>query len=318
MSVIAITGCSGYIGSRLLHFLDGDDGVSKIVGVDVVPPRTPSGKLDFCRMDVRDRALSELFLGKGVEKVVHLAFVLNPIHDDALMHDIDVNGTRNTLAATEACGARHLVVASSTSAFGARPDNPEWLTEEHPPWRQPNYTYASDKYEVEMLVRSFMDMNPETNVAVIRPCIVLGPHVGNYLSGLMLDLPVFPAVYGVRPEMQFVHEDDAAEVFLKALQSGASGYFHAVGEGTLGLDRLCRIAGKRIVGLPPRLLYPAVDLLWKIHAPLITCPSGFVDFVRYRWTASDDRTREALGLGPRRSSEDAVRAMLEGRGVEAR
>lgn len=315
MSVVAVTGCSGYIGSRLLSFMESDDGVSKVVGVDLSPPRHPSSKLDFYRMDVRDRALSGLFQDKGVEKVVHLAFVLNPIHDEALMHDIDVGGTANTLAATSACRARHLVVASSTSAFGARPDNPEWLTEEHPPWRQPNYTYASDKFEIESLLRSFTEENPETIVAAIRPCIVFGEHANNYISNLIFDLPVFPAVGRERPEMQFVHEDDVAQVFMKVLEKEASGFFHAVGEGTINLTALTRMAGKRIVGFPPRVLYPAVDLLWKAHFPRINCPSGFVDFVRYRWTASDDKTREVLGLGPRRSSEDAVRAMLDARSV---
>ena len=133
----------------------------------------------------------------------------------------------------------------------------------------------------------------------------------------MFDLPVFPAVKGERPEMQFVHEDDAARVFLRAIEMEASGYFHAVGEGTISLTRLARMGGRRVVGLPAGILYPAVDMLWKAHAPRINCPSGFIDFVRYRWTASGDMTREALGLGPVRSSEEAVIAMLEARGVKA-
>lgn len=317
MSVVAVTGCSGYIGSRLLHFLEGADDVSQVVGVDVSPPRGRFAKLDFRRMDVRDPGLADLLKDRKAEKVVHLAFVLDPIHDESLMHDIDVGGTRNVLAAAAACGARHLTVASSTSAFGARPENPEWLTEEHPPWRQPNYTYASDKFEVEMLVRAFTADNPGTKVAVVRPCIVFGKHVNNYISNLMFDLPVFPAVKGERPEMQFVHEDDAARVFLRAIEMEASGCFHAVGEGTISLTRLARLGGRRVVGLPAGILYPAVDMLWKVHAPRINCPSGFIDFVRYRWTASADRTREELGLGPLRSSEEAVLAMLEARGVKA-
>jgi UDP-glucose 4-epimerase len=318
MSVVAVTGCSGYIGSTILQFLDADDSVSRIIGVDVQPPRVFPEKLEFHRMDIRDPALADLFVRRGVDRVIHLAFIVNPLHDEALMHDIDVGGTRNALGAAEACDARHLILASSTSAFGALPDNPEWLTEEHPPRRQPNYTYASDKYEVEGLARSFMERNPKIDVAVVRPCIVFGPHVDNYLSGLIFNLPVFPAIDGVRPEMQFVHEEDVAEVFRRIFEEEARGYFHAVGEGTVSLDRLCRMAGRRIVGFPEKVLYPAVDFLWKVHAPLITCPSGFIDFVRYRWTASDGKTREALGLGPRRSSDETVRVMLESKGVEVK
>ncbi len=315
MAVVAMTGCSGYLGSRLLRFLEDDDRVSRVVGVDVRPPVSTTPKLEFHSMDVRDRALGPLFRERAVDRVVHLAFILNPIHNDTLMHDVDVAGTRNALAAAEACGASHLVVASSTTAFGAFADNPDWLTEEHPPRCQQNYRYASDKYEIEMMVREFVAAHPAVKVAVVRPCIVYGPNVENYLSRFIMRLPLMPGIKGMRPEMQFVHEDDAAEVFMRVLEMEASGYFHAVGEGTVNFGRIAEMAGKRMVDLPPRLLYGAVDLLWKLHAPRIEGPSWMLDYIRYRWTASDDITRQMLGIVSMRSSEEVVRLTLESKGV---
>src|SRR5665811_2216711 len=129
MSVVAMTGCSGYIGSHLLRFMDESADVERIVGVDVNECRYSTPKMEFHKLDVRDPSITDLFIRNGVDTVVHLAFIVNPLHDDALMHDIDVNGARNVLSATSACGAGHLVLASSSSAFGALPDNPEWLTE---------------------------------------------------------------------------------------------------------------------------------------------------------------------------------------------
>lgn len=155
MTVVAVTGCSGYIGSRLSKFMEEDDRISRIIGIDVKAPAFTSRKLEFHSLDVRDRGITELFCKEGVEKVVHLAFIVDPIHDTKLMQDIDVGGCRNVLTATSECGAGHLVVASSTSAFGALPDNPEWLSEEHPPRRQANYQYASDKYDAEILLNEF-------------------------------------------------------------------------------------------------------------------------------------------------------------------
>ena len=318
MSVAAVTGCSGYIGSRLLRFMDGSGRVSKIIGVDLNPPRYPTPKMEFHRLDVRNPSIANLFALNDVETVVHLAFIVNPMHDDALMHDIDVNGTRNVLAATAACGAGHLVIASSSSAFGSFPDNPDWLTEKDHPRRMRNYTYASDKYEVEMIARIFKEDNPGVKMALVRPCIVYGPNVDNYLSRFILRLPFFPAVGDARPEMQFVHEDDVAEVFLRVLEEEAEGYFHASSEGTINVEEIARMAGKPVVSLPAPLLYPAMDLLWKLHAPLIEGPSGMLDFIRYRWTASDELTRDALGLGPRRTSMEVVRLMLETHGKKAR
>jgi UDP-glucose 4-epimerase len=294
--------------------MEGDDRISRIIGIDVKAPAFKSRKLEFQSLDVRDRSIAELFCKEGVEKVVHLAFIVNPLHDTKLMHDIDVGGCRNVLSATSGCGATHLVVASSTSAFGALPDNPEWLTEEHPPRRQPNYLYASDKYEAEVLLDEFISAHPKVKVAVVRPCIVFGPNVDNYLSRFILKLPFIPGVGGARPEMQFVHEDDVARVLYRVIEEEAEGYFHAVGAGTINSGEIARMAGKRIVDFPAWLVYPAVDLLWKLHAPLIESPSGILDFIRYRWTASDDATRQRIGIGPNRSSEEAVRIMLESQG----
>ena len=314
MAVVAVTGCSGYIGSRLLRFMEEDDRISRIIGIDVKAPAFTSRKLEFHRLDVRDRGVTELFCKEGVEKVVHLAFIVDPIHDTKLMHDIDVGGCRNVLTATSECGAGHLVVASSTSAFGALPDNPEWLSEAHPPRRQDNFLYASDKCEAEVLLGEFISAHPKVKVAVVRPCIVFGPNVDNYLSRFILRLPFIPGVGGARPEMQFVHEDDVARVFYRVIEEEAEGFFHAVGAGTINSGEIARMAGKRIIDLPAWLIYPSVDLLWKLHAPRIGGPSGMLDFIRYRWTASDDATRERLGIGPNRSSEEVVRIMLETHG----
>ena len=311
MAIVAVTGCSGYIGSRLLRFLQDYDHISTVIGVDVRPPGWSCRKLEFHRMDVRNRELHSLFKDKTIDKVVHLAFIFNPLHDKALAHDIDVEGTRNVLAATDECGAGQLILASSTAALGAFADNPDWLTEESEPRRQSNFLYASDKYEIEAMAREFAAAHTGVKVAVVRPCIVFGPNVDNYLVRFFLRLPFIPGVRGARPELQFVHQDDAAEVFMRVLEGNSSGFFHAVGDGTINLERIAELAGRRIVDVPPSLLYRSVDLLWRLHAPRIEGPSGMLDFIRYRWTASDALTRKKLGIVSMRSSEDVLRLMLE-------
>ena len=185
-----------------------------------------------------------------------------------------------------------------------------------PPRRQPNFTYASDKYQLEMLTRSFMADHPEVTVAVVRPCIVYGLHVDNYLSRFITRLPFMPAVGDARPEMQFVHEDDVSEVFLRVLEKRVSGYFHAAGEGTVNIEEIARMARKRVIGFPAGFIYPSIDALWKLRCPRIEGPSGMLDFIRYRWTVSDRSTRERLGLGSMRSSVDVLRLMLESHGIE--
>jgi len=61
-----------------------------------------------------------------------------------------------------------------------------------------------------------------------------------------------------------------------------------------------------------------VDIAWKLHAPLVEAPSSMLDFIRYRWTVSGEITAETLGLGPRWTSAEVVRLMLESHGKQAR
>ena len=77
--------------------------------------------------------------------------MLNPIRDEQTMYDIDVNGTQNVLDAASAAGVPHLLVASSTTAYGAWPDNPVPLTEDDPVRGMPNYEYARDKTEIDRI-----------------------------------------------------------------------------------------------------------------------------------------------------------------------
>ena len=313
MSVLAITGCSGYIGMRLMQSMDDDAGISRIIGVDVKPPVRHFKKLDFHSLDICDPALADLFIREEVEKVVHLAFIVDTIHDEALMHTINVGGTMNAMAAAAACQARHLVVASSTTVFMVPSQTPRWSREEDRPDSSCALAYIEDKLAIEVLVRDFKKAHPMIKVAVVRPSIVYGPNVNNYISRYFTRMPVILAVGRQRPEMQFVHEDDVAEVFREVVNQEAEGYYHAVGEGTVNLAQVARMYGKRVVGLPAWVVYPMVDLLWKLRFPLIEGPSAALDGIRYPWVVSGEQTRQVLGLGQRRSGDEVVRLMQESR-----
>src|ERR687887_134832 len=95
-----ITGGSGYIGSRLVEHLSKREGTE--------------------RLDVCDREAARSILERvKPDALVHLAFILNPVHDEFLMYDVDVNGTHNVLEAAGVAGTEHVLVASSAVAYGA-------------------------------------------------------------------------------------------------------------------------------------------------------------------------------------------------------
>jgi nucleoside-diphosphate-sugar epimerase len=82
MKNIAITGVSGYIGTRLLPRLDGIGSVEKIIGIDIKEPAFKSAKLKFYGQDILE-PFGDLFAENEVDTAVHLAFILRPTRDIA-------------------------------------------------------------------------------------------------------------------------------------------------------------------------------------------------------------------------------------------
>lgn len=312
MCTIAVTGCSGYIGQRLLLYLEGDDHISRIIGFDKRPPRAPFRKLDFRSVDVRDQKIISAMEREGVQKIVHLAFIVDALHDTSLMRDININGTRNILTAAASCRVSQFVIASSTSVFIRPTTIPQWSREEELPYPRHKLDYVKDKCELESMVRTFRQNHPQISVSVVRPAIVGGPNINNYISRYFMRMPVIMAVGRDRPELQFVHEDDVAEVFAKVVRLEVEGFFHAAGEGTMNLKEVARIFGKPILSMPAFIIYPFVDLLWRIHVPFIEGPSGALDGIRYPWIVSDRKTRNILELGPRHPASEIVHLMRGG------
>src|SRR3954454_14503590 len=178
-----ITGGSGYIGGRLTDELAGRDETEKIVDVDLRPPPRSWPKHEFVKADIRDRKqMRDLLERHEIDALLHFAFVLNPIRDEAKMYDIDVNGTQAVLQAAADAGVKQVVQTSSATACGAFPDNPKPIAEDWPVRGQPDFPYAKHKADVDRICQLWALQNADRVMTIVRPSIVFGPNVDNYIS----------------------------------------------------------------------------------------------------------------------------------------
>lgn len=309
-----ITGGSGYIGSRLVELLAAREDTERIVILDVRPPAVPWPKCVYVEMDIRDRRLHSLLQAEEPNALVHLAFVLNPIHDEHRMYDIDVNGTQNVLDAASAAGVEHLLVASSTTAYGAWPDNPVPLGEDDPVRGMPRYEYARDKTEIDRMCQLWAARHPDRAMTIVRPCIVFGPNVENFIIHFWERAPFIPLIDGVDAELQYVHEDDVVEALSRLLLGRVAGIYNLTGDGTIKLSEGAALAGlktRRIAFEPYRRL---VSVLWRLKVPQVEAPPGQLDFVRFPWLASNERIKAALDWQPRHSSRETFEIALASKG----
>jgi UDP-glucose 4-epimerase len=304
---VGITGAAGYFGKKIIERLEENERCEHIVGISRRPWQHEYDKLTYHRLDVRSDALPALFASHGVDTVIHLAFMLNPIHDEQEMHDINVNGTKNVLAAAAEAGVKKLLMSSSTTVYGAQPDNPRRLTEQHPRrGNESRYYYARDKVRLEHICERWKQKHPGVIVTMLRPCLVMGPTVDQFYSHL-LQWRMLPLVSGANPEMQFVHEDDVARAFEHFTVEDVGGVFNIVGDGTMRWRDIVETAGIRPVRIPRILLSPFLTLAWWLH--LVEVPPAIIDFIQYQWVAAGDKAKKA-GFTPRYSTRETLAAFL--------
>ncbi len=312
MSTVAITGAGGYIARQLIAVLENRPGCRRILGTDIVAPRIQTGKLEFHHHDVRDPRLIELWQDQRIDTVVHLAFIVNPIHDEKKMYDVNVNGTLNVLRICEKLKIPHIIIASSATAYGAWPDNPRLLKEDDPiRVFPPKFSYAHHKGLVEQHCADFMKRHPEVIFNIVRPCVVYGPHTDNYLARYLKNMPVVFLAGGRDPDLQFVHEEDVAELFSLLIEKKVPGAFNAAGDGVVKISQAAAMIGKKTLPIPMRLYRALIRLLWHLRIKIVEAPAGVVDYSSYPWVVDTTRAKNILGWKPRYTSRQALRIMLE-------
>jgi nucleoside-diphosphate-sugar epimerase len=303
MRIVAVTGVSGYLGQRFLSLLDDDPSVERIVGIDVVEPRIVSPKLEFHPLDARDARLAKVL--NGADVVVHLAFVLDPMRDEEKMRAINVDGTRNVLASAE--GASKLIYPSSATVYGAHADNDFPLVETSPLRANPGFSSAAHKHATEGLVAEFADRHPGTVVTILRPAIVFGPNVENFISRL-LEAPRVLTVKGYAPPLQLVHESDVAEALHLAVTSSLPGAYNVAADGWLDAEEVLEITGKKRIELPEAIAFSIAERAWRLG--LTESPPGELHYVMHPWVV-DNAKLKAAGWKPRYSNREALLATIE-------
>jgi UDP-glucose 4-epimerase len=128
---IVVTGGAGFIGANLCRALTavGDRTVVAFDDLSTGARHNLHGVADVTLVEgsILDRALLDEVID-GADAVVHLAArpsVPRSIEDPVASHDANATGTVNVLEAVRAAGGPQVVVASSSSVYGANPQIPK-------------------------------------------------------------------------------------------------------------------------------------------------------------------------------------------------
>ncbi len=306
---LAVTGAAGYIATRLIEALTRGAKIDSVLAIDRRrPPTSDRGEVEYLRLDVGD-PFPDLFVGRGIDTVVHLAYDLNPGHDRKAVWRVNVGGAVNLIDACASAGVGHILYLSSTSVYGAYPDNPEELSEESPARPLQGFQYSEGKAEAEALLGQYAADNPDCAVTVLRACPVLGPNADNFIAAAF-SKPLLVGVKGHDPPMQFLHEDDLVDCMLACLRHRPRGAYNLAGSGTVLWSEMAALADRRMLKLPAAILYGLASLGWALRLQSDS-PARGIDFIRYRWTVDSSKFERELGLAPRHSSRQAWEAYVK-------
>ena len=312
MPRIALTGTASYIGGRILRRLVEARGADAVVAVDITAPPTTLHGVRHRMVDLTlpgaDQRLVDVFREEGVETVVHAAFFTTPRRDAAYAHELESIGTLHLAAAAAAAGVRHLVLRSFTAVYGARGQNPNFMTEDRRPDAHSRLAWVRDKVEAEEHAFSFSRRYPSLGVTVLRFATLMGAGVHTFYTRIF-SKRVVPVVLGYDPLVQLLHPDDALDAVDAALAKGPSGIVNVVPSGTMTLLTALHLSDKLTVPVPHFVAYPVADMWW--GSGVGEAPAGFIDFARFLFVADGGKARRELGFLPRYSSRDALMAYLE-------
>ena len=300
---ILITGVSGYWGSHVAETLLSLPSFH-VIGLDIKRPAKDLKGLDFIQADIRNPMILELLRDEQVEIVCHLSFRESDRPTEAIF-DSNVIGTMKLFGACAEAAVKKIVLKSSTSVYGAHPDNSAFLSEDQPLRGSRVYGYSKDYLEIESFCNGYRRQYQSTMLTVLRFANIVGPGSNSPFNRFLRDF-TNPVLLGFDPMMQIIYEEDVVDALVHSVIHRNPGTFNVAAEGVLPLLRLMALAGKPPIPVLHLCAYRGSGLMSSKNAigrwPLEP------DNLRYPCVADLKMMREEMQFEP---SYTAVEALKE-------
>lgn len=305
---IVITGVSTRWGSALARRLEREPGIDYLAGIDTEPPRADLERTDFIEADLRSPVLSRLLPGTAADTVVHCGILWYPEAGKPAraLHDINVMGTLQLLAACERTESlERLVARGSAAIYGCEGAAPFFFTEALARRMPLRTRFQRDISELEEYFSNFARRHPAITCCMLRYQPEIGPDLDTPLARY-LALPVVPTQLGFDPRMQLVHCDDATGALHAAVLNPVRGAVNVAPAGSVSLSRALRLARRPTLPIPHPLFESALGRLGdRLGAGALY--GDAVRFLRFGRGVDNTRLREEVGYEPAFDAEGTVR-----------
>jgi nucleoside-diphosphate-sugar epimerase len=334
-----VTGAAGWLGRRLVRLMTTDGlehpdlrGLCRQAAIRclVLPGqrdqlRSFGQSVEVMEGDLRRPADCEaLCAGAEGATVIHAAGVIHPGRVREL-YEVNVEGTRNLLAAAQAAKARRAVIVSSNSPMGCNP-HPDHRFDEHSPYR-PYMHYGRSKMQMEQAVQQVQRAGALETV-ILRAPWFYGPDQPprQTLFFTMIRKGAAPIVGSGQNLRSMGYVDNLAQgILLAAIRPKAAGETYWIADGrpyTMNeivdtIERLLELEF-RLPGAHKRLRLPGIasDLARLSDALLQGCglyhqKIHVLSEMNQTIACSVDKARVDLGYSPQVSLEEGMRRSIQ-------
>jgi len=314
---IVVLGASGNVGTSVLRALADEPAIDSVLGVARRLPAATFPKTQWAAADISRSPLEPLFAGADV--VIHLAWLIQPGRDEAVLRATNVTGSGRVFDAVAKARVPALVYASSVGAYSPGPKDRR-VDESWPTNGIPSSFYARHKADVERMLDRFEGDRPEVRVVRLRPGLIFkrdaAEGIRRLFAGPLLPstllrrsfIPIVPDVPRLR--FQAVHSLDAGVAYALAATRQVRGPFNVAAEPVLDPEELGRLLHARPVKVPAPVLRQAAAAAYKLR--LQPSEPGWVDMALAVPLMDTRRAREELGFEPARSAGEALLELLDG------
>jgi len=318
---VVVTGATGNVGTALLRRLAQEPDVD-VHGISRRPPADapPYRGIGWTPLDIGQPGAEEPLRTafENADAVVHLAWLIQPSHDERELYRTNVAGSARVFDAAAKAGVPHLVHMSSVGAYSpsgkARRVDEQWPVD-----GVKTSFYSRHKAAVEHLLNQY-----ETSMLISRPRpgLILqsdaGSEVRDYFLGRLVPKALFRHRIPILPlpsdlVLQFVHSDDVADALTRILRQRPHGPVNLVTEPVVTPRVLAEVLGGRHVPMSAWLLRLLANVTWRLR--LQPTPPGWVDLALTAPLLDATRARAELGWEPKYDAQQALQALLRGIGT---
>lgn len=295
---IAVSGAAGRFGSLLVRRLHRSQ---EVIAIDSRGFDRRPADVSHHRTEPRRRECRDIFRRGKVGTLIHLGPHHSESRQDTEGFTAAIENFSRLLEYCDRYNVKKLVLLSSADVYGARPNNPQFLTEEAP-------LLAADLSalrDVDMMAQSFFWKRPDIETVILRPTHITGG-VGGAMTRYLRMSPV-PLMMGYDPMLQLVHEEDLAEAIALAIAPGHRGIFNIAGPAPLPLSRVANRLGRGTIPIPHILVRPLLGQLSRMGRS--DFHPAYIDYLRFVCMVDDRRARDELGFVPSRGLEETLRAV---------